>query len=110
MPRALAVVLASSAVLVAGCSSKKSAPAGDPMAERALGLSAAPGEVRTINTVCPIGGHEFNAVNHTPALVREHNGQKIGFCCDGCSESWDSMAEAEREKVYNLARANKSGQ
>lgn len=109
--RALAALALAAAVLT-GCHNNKqsSGPVKDEMAERALGgPKASTADSRTINSMCPIGGHEFNPVNHSEELVREYKGDKIGFCCDGCSTAWDAMGAKQRDEVYALAKANKPG-
>lgn len=109
--RALAAITLAATIL-AGCQNNKqsSGPVKDEMAERALGgPKASTADTRTMNSMCPIGGHEFNPVNHTEDLVREYKGDKIGFCCDGCSSAWDSMNTTQRDEIHALAKANKPG-
>lgn len=105
---AIAVVISAGLV---GCETRRATTEQDQMAERALGgptVGTRPASARPVNTICPIGGHEFQPEGHDAALTRTHKGTVIGFCCDGCTSAWDSMAEAERDVVLGLAKANKS--
>lgn len=82
------------------------------MADRALGgpqvvvKNTAAGE--PINTMCPIGGHEFTKAGHSKDLTRSYNGKTIGFCCSGCTDAFDGMTAEEKTKVLNLALKNEA--
>lgn len=55
-----------------------------------------------VNVKCPIMGHEVETENLDPALVKEWNGKKVGFCCPPCLEEWDELTDAEKaEKIAN---------
>ncbi len=60
----------------------------------------------TINTICPIGGDEFEATGHEASLVRTYKGKNIGFCCSNCVNKFDKMADAEKDGILSLAVAN----
>jgi hypothetical protein len=36
-------------------------------------------------------------------LTRDFNGQKVGFCCDGCPPAWDKLTD--EQKTAKLASA-----
>lgn len=65
-------------------------------------------KVQTVNTVCPVGGHDFDKGSRTATTTRTHKGQTIGFCCPDCVEAFDTMTAAEKDGVLKLAQANKS--
>jgi hypothetical protein len=94
LPIAL-VCVASAAFLTACQSSNKTAD--KPAA-------TATARVVTVNTVCPIGGDEFGSA---PSATRTYKGTAVGFCCDHCTAKFDTMSDAEKENVVNLAKANK---
>ncbi len=88
--------LAGPALAFGGCaSSSKSAAAPD-------------GPVATINSVCPIGADPFDSSSVPPSLVRVHDGQRIGFCCESCPKQFDKMTDAQRDHILALAKANKA--
>lgn len=103
-----------SCVALCGCRSGTTTgePRPDPMADRALGgpqvvvKNSAAGE--PINTMCPIGGHEFTKAGHSKDLTRSYNGKTIGFCCSGCTDAFDGMTAEEKTKVLNLALKNEA--
>lgn len=64
--------------------------------------------VASVNTMCPIGGHDFQAGSRTAKTSRTWKGKTIGFCCADCVESFDTMAAAEKDAILALAVANKS--
>lgn len=70
--------------------------------------STAEAKVQTVNTVCPVGGHDFDSGSRTAKTTRTYKGQTIGFCCPDCVEAFDSMTAAEKDGVLKLAQANKS--
>jgi len=45
-----------------------------------------------VNTICPIGGHEITEAGG----VHMFEGRVVGFCCEGCYDSWESLSRAER--------------
>jgi YHS domain-containing protein len=45
-----------------------------------------PWEQGFANRICPVQGGEIDTAN--AALVVEHEGEKIGFCCPGCPEEF----------------------
>lgn len=64
--------------------------------------------VASINTMCPIGGHDFEAGTRTAKTTRTWKGKTVGFCCADCVESFDTMTAAEKDEILALAVANKS--
>jgi len=64
---------------------------------------------RVVNTMCPIGKHEWEEANNLrPAdLRREHKGTRIGFCCEHCVDAFDDMTDAEKEQVRRAALLNR---
>jgi hypothetical protein len=71
------------------------------------GCSDAPVEVTSslaaaeiVNTKCPIMGHDIDAADIDPSLLKDWNGKKVAFCCPPCLEEWDELTEAEKaEKI-----------
>lgn len=50
-----------------------------------------------VNTRCPIMGSPIDAANVPKNLVREHKGQKVALCCDGCPAAWDKLSDSEKD-------------
>ncbi len=92
----LACVLAAAALTGCACNDKKS--------EAAKPAATTTASVKTVNTVCPIGGDDFG---NSPSAVRTVKGTSVGFCCDHCTAKFDKMSDAEKDNVVNLAKANK---
>jgi hypothetical protein len=65
---------------------------------------AAAGKNAVANALCPITGGALGP-DVPERLTRTYKGQKIGFCCDGCPESWDRLTDAEKDAA--LAKAKK---
>lgn len=40
----------------------------------------------------------------TKNLTRDYKGRKIGFCCDGCPEEWDRLANADKDARLTKAK------
>jgi hypothetical protein len=99
---AASVMIAAGSLLAAGCHSGEKTKSEAPAAASAT-------KVATINTNCPIGGHDFAAGSRTAKTSRTWKGKAIGFCCGDCSETFDSMTAADKDGVLKLAEANKSG-
>ena len=55
------------------------------------------------NASCPIMGSPINPKKVTKNLIRDHEGQKIAFCCGGCPSAWDKLSD--KEKDAKLAKA-----
>ncbi|MFN0132656.1 MAG: hypothetical protein ACKVW3_09030 [Phycisphaerales bacterium] len=72
------------------------------------GDKTAAARVSVINTMCPIGGDDFGEKTRPAELVRTHNGENIGFCCEGCVKSFDKKADAAKGEVLAAAKANKT--
>ena len=53
-------------------------------------------KVATVNDKCPMMGGKVIKAGVSPALVRDFNGQKVGFCCAGCLAPWDKLTEIEK--------------
>jgi hypothetical protein len=88
--------------LGAGCDNQKRTQPVQPAAAKATD-----GSVQVVNSMCPIGRHEWDGSRARPAaLTREHRGTRIGFCCDDCVHEWDQMTAKERDQVRDLAMAN----
>jgi hypothetical protein len=62
-------------------------------------------EIAVVNTTCPITGGALSPDGVVERLTRDYKGQKIGFCCDGCPETWDKLTDAEKDA--ELAKAKK---
>jgi hypothetical protein len=93
------------------CSNQKccDGKGGDKMAQSALGSGQ--GKVaagKPINSMCPIGGDEFNPEGHPAELTRVHQNTTIAFCCNHCVEKFDKMDAAGKDGVLALAKANKA--
>ena len=93
----------------ASCCDDSSAKQESPMA----GPKTAPaqkteGRMVVVNTICPIGGDDFEAKDRPSELVRTVNGENIGFCCDHCTAKFDKMSEQKKAEVLAAARANKT--
>ncbi len=49
-----------------------------------------------VNDRCPILGTPIDATKVTAALTRMHEGRKVAFCCAGCPQTWDRLANSEK--------------
>lgn len=87
---------------------KPDAKAAAPDAKAAAPTRNAQGRIITVNTMCPIGGDDFETKDRPEALARTYNGQSIGFCCDHCVAKFDKMDDAGKAAVLKAAAANKS--
>jgi len=56
-----------------------------------------------VNGICPIMGSPVDKAKVPVSLTRDFKGQKIGFCCAGCPDSWDKLTD--EEKTAKLAAA-----
>jgi len=54
-----------------------------------------------VNANCPIAG---NAIDTSLDAV-EFSGHKIGFCCPGCKDGWNEMADSDKEGFIAKALA-----
>lgn len=88
-------VAAAAAVVLVGCGSDTAEPAAPAQGDsQTQAETTEPAEVLTAsNTACPKTGRAVSASVETVS----HNGQAIGFCCNGCRASWSSMSDAERD-------------
>ncbi|MBL8758483.1 MAG: hypothetical protein JNK35_08650 [Phycisphaerae bacterium] len=91
-----ALALAATALL-GGCAAKSSEMAEDESQCKAV----KPGTVTTVNHYCVVMPED----PVDPALVAEHKGQKVGFCCPGCTKKWAKMTDAEKDKAIAFAVA-----
>jgi hypothetical protein len=69
-------------------------------AHQALGQHLQP---KFVNNRCPIMGSPINAGKVTADLVRNHQGQKVAFCCAGCPAAWDRLGDADKEAKLKKA-------
>jgi hypothetical protein len=46
-----------------------------------------------MNSKCPMKPD----CNQPLAVERDHNGQKVGFCCAGCVRQWEQLSAADRD-------------
>lgn len=49
------------------------------------------------NDHCPILGTPIDPDNVPEDLIRDYKGQKVAFCCAGCPEEWDKLADAQKD-------------
>jgi YHS domain-containing protein len=95
-------------LLAAGCTSTKSEKTASAGGQPAMAQTAsAEGRVMPVNTMCPLGKHEFSASTRTAETSRSYNGSTIGFCCEDCAQKFDTMSAAQKDQVLAAARANK---
>lgn len=59
------------------------------------------GSITTVNGYCVVNPKD--PVN--PAIVREHKGQRVGFCCNGCTKKWDGMTDDQKDAAIRTAVA-----
>lgn len=62
------------------------------------------GVVTTANKWCVVENDD--PVNPKVASV-DYKGQKIGFCCEGCTKKWAKMTDAQRDQMVAAAIAKK---
>lgn len=80
--RILPAVLVACTVALVGCESDGSE---DPTTMAAVSLGA-------VNGSCPIMGGD---VDPNAATV-DFDGAKVGFCCDGCVNKWNTWSDAQK--------------
>jgi len=56
-----------------------------------------PKTVAVVNGKCPMMGDTLNKAAVPEKMVREFNGQKVGFCCSGCPVAWDKLTDTEKQ-------------
>lgn len=100
------VLVAAGIALAAGCAQKQGAASGSEAAH----AEAPGGEVRVVNTICPVAEDDFVEPYRPANLVRTRQGTAIGFCCKGCVVKYDAMTAAQQDEILRLARANKGGE
>ncbi|MCA9283945.1 MAG: hypothetical protein KDA22_01930 [Phycisphaerales bacterium] len=81
-------------VLLAACNSA-------PKEDASYCTSPKPGVITTVNEYCVVV--QEDPVN--PEIVREWNGQRVGFCCNGCIPRWDKMTDAQKQAALDSAIA-----
>jgi hypothetical protein len=59
------------------------------------------GTVESVNSYCVVQNDD----PVDPAIAREYKGQKVGFCCNGCPETWDAMTDAQKDEALRVAVA-----
>ncbi len=64
---------------------------------------AAAETVACVNGTCPMMGNPVDQAKVPVSLTRDFGGQKVGFCCAGCPESWDKLTD--EQKTTKLAAA-----
>ncbi len=57
------------------------------------------------NTACPIMGSPIDPEKVPDSLIREYNGQKIGFCCAGCPSMWDKLTDEQKQAKLAKVKA-----
>jgi len=62
-----------------------------------------PKTVAVVNGKCPMMGDTLNKAAVPEKMVREFNGQKVGFCCPPCMPKWDALSD--EDKAAKLAAA-----
>lgn len=61
-----------------------------------------PGTITTVNTVCVVNPND--PVDPSMASA-EWKGQKIGFCCPGCTGKWAKWSPAQKDAAVAKALA-----
>jgi hypothetical protein len=82
---------------VSGCSESAG-----PETAVAPAAAAATAALQVVNTKCPIMGGDISVPDLTAELVKDWNGQKVGFCCPPCLEEWDELSDEQKaERLKN---------
>jgi hypothetical protein len=89
---ALVVVFAASLI---GCN-KPTEPERGPGAGATTQPADKVATVVTVNSKCPLMGDKINHAAMSVDMVRDFNGQKVGFCCTPCMPKWDALTEIEK--------------
>ena len=63
-------------------------------------------KIRTVNTICPVEGGDFEQGSRTAAESRTWKGKTVGFCCEDCGVKFDAMSAAEKDKTMSMAQSN----
>jgi hypothetical protein len=78
-----------------------------PASVATTGTAPAKAVVKVVNTKCPIMGGAVDPNKLSDALIRDFNGQKIGFCCGGCPGQWDKLSDADRQAKFTAVMDTK---
>ena len=79
------VLVACSLAILGGC--KKEDPAN---------VSVNVETPKVVNAKCPIMGKPIDPATVPANLIKEFEGQQIGFCCAACPAAWDKLSDAEK--------------
>ena len=56
------------------------------------------------NVKCPIMGGAIQPEKVKPELVRQFEGEKVGFCCSGCIPAWEKLSANDKAAKLDAAR------
>lgn len=112
---AAVLVISALATTLGGCASKTKSQASTSDAG-ALGgpkvdsKASSTTEVAIVNEYCPIAPSHRVGRNKTTVSqhTRIYKGQRVGFCCDGCPGTWDSLTEQQRDAALAAAMAKEA--
>ena len=90
----LAALLAAAGLVVPGCDEE---PASSAKEQAAAPHKTGPDPAPVVNVLCPIMGSKIDPNAVPESLVREHKGQKVGFCCGGCPAAWDKLSGPDKD-------------
>ncbi len=77
------------------CQGTKGDASADPAA------SGGPAAAGIVNSKCP-GAPDKDA--RTDVTV-DYKGQKVGFCCEGCIDTWKEMSDEQKDKFLQGQKA-----
>jgi len=95
-------------LFTSGCNSSSNAPAqqavkaGAEYDESKCG-EVKPGVITSANKYCVV----MLADPVDPNLSVDYKGQKVGFCCPGCTKKWDKMNDTQKDAALAAAIAKK---
>ena len=58
--------------------------------------AASEAEAGVVNVTCPIMVDSPISSDVPASLIREFQGQKVGFCCGGCPGKWDALSDSQK--------------
>lgn len=64
------------------------------------------GKMPVCNTHCPITGKKIDMMNVPVNLTTMYKGQKIGFCCQACPETWKKLTDMEKDAKLEAVKFN----
>ena len=76
-----------------GCDKESQAPVPSGTAPEVT----TPAAIAYVNATCPIMDSKLDPAKVTTALIRQHKGKTVAFCCAGCPVAWDKLSDSAKD-------------